>query len=113
MYLFPHNEHIFGAKNLPAVWETWVQILGQKDPLEKGMTTYSSILAWRKNPMDRGAWRATVRGVTELDMTEHGLRKVFLDVELLGHDAPTVVIRAHSAVLPPQRLYRLTLAAST
>jgi len=35
------------VKSLPAVWETWVQSLGQEDPLEKGMTTHSSILAWR------------------------------------------------------------------
>ena len=33
------------------------------------MTTHSSILAWRI-PMDRGAWWATVHGVTESDMTE-------------------------------------------
>ena len=37
----------------PAMRETWVQPLGQKDPLEKGMATHSSILAWRI-PMDRG-----------------------------------------------------------
>ena len=35
------------VKNLPALWETWVQSLGQEDPLEKGMATHSSILAWR------------------------------------------------------------------
>ena len=35
------------VKNLPAMQETWVQSLGQKDPLEKGMATHSSILAWR------------------------------------------------------------------
>ena len=35
------------VKNRPAMWETWVQSLGQEDPLEKGMATYSSILAWR------------------------------------------------------------------
>ena len=35
------------VKNLPAVWETWVQSLGSEDPLEKGMATHSSILAWR------------------------------------------------------------------
>ena len=35
------------AKNLPAMQETQVQSLGWKDPLEKGMTTHSSILAWR------------------------------------------------------------------
>ena len=34
-------------KNLPAVQETWVRSLGQEDPLEKGSTTHSSILAWR------------------------------------------------------------------
>ena len=35
------------VKNLPAVWEIWVQSLGWEDPLEKEITTHSSILAWR------------------------------------------------------------------
>ena len=35
------------VKNLPAVWETWVQSLGQEDSLEKELATHSSILAWR------------------------------------------------------------------
>ena len=35
------------VKKLPAIQETWVQSLGQEDPLEKGMATNSSILAWR------------------------------------------------------------------
>ena len=44
--------------------------MGQEDPLEKEMATHSSIPAW-KNPIDRGAWRATVPGVAEeLDTTE-------------------------------------------
>ena len=43
------------VKNLSAVWEPWVPSLGWEDPLEKGMATHSSILAW-KNPMERGAW---------------------------------------------------------
>ena len=34
-------------KNLPAMQDTQVQSLGQEDPLEKGMATHSSILAWR------------------------------------------------------------------
>ena len=34
-------------KRLPAMQETWVQSLGQEDPLEKEMVTHSSILAWR------------------------------------------------------------------
>ena len=49
--------------------ETQVQSLGQEDPLEDGMATHSSILAWRI-PTDRGTWRATVHGVTELGTTE-------------------------------------------
>ena len=52
------------VKNPPAMWETWVQSLGWEDPLEEGMATHSSILAWRI-PMDRGAWRATVHGVAK------------------------------------------------
>ena len=35
------------VKNLPAVWEIWVQSLGWEDPLEKGLATHSNILAWR------------------------------------------------------------------
>ena len=37
------------VNNLPAIWETQVQSLGQEDPLEKGMATHSGILIWR-NP---------------------------------------------------------------
>ena len=33
--------------NLPPMWETWVQFLGQEDALEKRMATHSSMLAWR------------------------------------------------------------------
>ena len=50
------------VKNLPAIQETWVQSLGWKDPLEKGLATCSSILAWRIF-MDRGDWQAIVHGV--------------------------------------------------
>ena len=50
--------------------ETWVRSLGQEDPPEEGMATHSSILACgeflsTENPVDRGAWRATVRGVAQ------------------------------------------------
>ena len=51
------------VKNPPAVQETRVRTQGREDSLEKGMTTHSSILAW--NSMDRGAWWATVHGVTK------------------------------------------------
>ena len=49
--------------------ETWVQFLGWDEPLEEGMATHSSTLAWRI-PMDRGAWRDIVFEVAELDLTE-------------------------------------------
>ena len=52
------------VKNPPTVWETWVQSLGWEDPLEEGMATHFSILAWRI-PMDRGSWRAAVHGVAK------------------------------------------------
>ena len=38
---------IQSVKNLPAMWETWVRSLSWEDPLEEGMATDSSILAWR------------------------------------------------------------------
>ena len=50
------------VENLPAMWKTWVRSLGWGDPLEEGMATHSSILAWRI-AMDRGA--CTVCGVTK------------------------------------------------
>ena len=50
-------------ENLPAMQEAQVRSLGWEDPLEEGMATHSSILAWRI-PMDRGTWWATVHRVT-------------------------------------------------
>ena len=52
------------VKNLPAMWETQVRSLGWEDPLEEGVATHSSILAWRI-AMDRGTWWATVHGVVK------------------------------------------------
>ena len=46
------------------MWETWIRSLGWEDPLEEGIATHSSILAWRI-PMDRGAWWVPVHGVTK------------------------------------------------
>ena len=52
------------VKNPPAMREAWVQSLGWEDPPEEGVATHSGILAWRL-PMDTGAWRAAVHGVTK------------------------------------------------
>ena len=53
------------AKNLPAMWETWVQSLDWEDPLEKGKATHSSILTWREF---HGLY--SPQGHKESDMTE-------------------------------------------
>ena len=59
------------VKNLPARQETWVHSLGWEDALEKGMDTYSSILAWRiPRTQEPGRLPGTVHGITESDMTE-------------------------------------------
>ena len=58
------------------MWETWVQSLGWKDPLEEGMATHSNILAWRI-PMDKEAWRATIHAVTESHTTEQRTPSLF------------------------------------
>ena len=52
------------VKNQPAMTETWLRSLGWGDPLEEGMATHSSVLAM-ENPMDRGAWQATVHRVAK------------------------------------------------
>ena len=52
------------VKDPLAIQETWVQSLGWEDPLEEGVATHSSILAWRITT-DRGAWWATVHGVAK------------------------------------------------
>ena len=56
-----------------AVWKTWAQSLGWEDPMEEGMATHSSILAW-SFPLDRGAWWATamgLQGVEQNSLTKH------------------------------------------
>ena len=59
------------VKNLPAMQETWVQSLGQKDPLEKGMATHSSVLAWR------------------ITWTEESVRLQSMGLQRVGHDLAT------------------------
>ena len=56
------------VKRLPTVWKTWVRSLGQEDPLEKEMTTHSSILAW-KIPWIEGPGGLQSVGLQELNTT--------------------------------------------
>ena len=56
------------VKNLPAVQEAWVQSLGQEDPLDKGMATQSSILAWRI------LWTEETGGLQSLGVSKHQIR---------------------------------------
>ena len=57
------------VKNLPAVQEPWVWSLGWEDPLESGMATHSSILAWRV-PRTEGLVGYSPRGHRESEMTQ-------------------------------------------
>ena len=52
-------------KHLPAMQKTWVQSLGQEDPLEKEMATHSSILAWRIPWTEEPGGLQTVHGVAK------------------------------------------------
>ena len=58
------------VKNLPAMQEAWVQSLGWEDPLEEGMATHFSILAWRIPWTEELAWLQPM-GCKESDMTKH------------------------------------------
>ena len=57
------------VKNLPAMWETRVQFLGQEDPLEKEMVIHSSMLAWRLPWMEKPGGLQSM-GLQESDTTE-------------------------------------------
>ena len=58
------------VKNPPAMQETWVQSLGWEDPLEEGMATYSSILAWKNPQGQRSLVGYSPQCRQELDTTE-------------------------------------------
>ena len=69
------------VKNLSTMQETWVQFLDREDPLEKGMITYSSILAWRipwtEEPDGLEAW-----GFRESDTTKQLTLSLFFHFSL-------------------------------
>ena len=71
------------VKNLPAMWEIRVRSLGQEDPLEKGMATHSSILAWRI-PQTEEPGVHSPRDPKESDMTER-LTHTHLSIENILH----------------------------
>ena len=58
------------VKNLPVMWETWLQSLGLDDPLEKEMATHSGILAWRIPWTEEPGELYSPWGHKELDTTE-------------------------------------------
>ena len=70
------------VKNLPAMQETWVQSLGREDPLEKGMATFSSTLAWRI-PWTEEPGGLQSMGLQESDTTEQLTHTVFPFLEML------------------------------
>ena len=65
------------VKNLPAIQETGVRSLVQEDPLEKGMSTHSSILAWRILCTEETSELQSMR-LQRVDMTEKLLHATFL-----------------------------------
>ena len=72
------------VKNRPAMWEIWVPSLNWEDPLEKGMATHSSVLAWRKfhglcSPWGRKEWDLTER--LSLSFSSHQAAKI-LELQL-------------------------------
>jgi len=76
-------------KNMPEMQETWVGSLGRQDPLEKGMATHSSILAWRISRTEESGGLQS-KGCKESDMTEqlmltHKHRGMKVSLEFVGH----------------------------
>ena len=65
------------VKNLPAMQETRVRSLGREDPLEKGMASHSSILAWRISWSEKPGGLQHV-GAIKSDMTEHIVNSLFI-----------------------------------
>ena len=87
--------------SLLAMQETRGQSLGRVDPLEEGMVTHSSILAWRL-PRDREAWQTTAHGVAKSDTTERLILSLLPPHSLFfgPQHLPLLLLRAGG----PQRL---------
>ena len=86
------------VKHLPTMWDTWVQSLGQEDPLEKEMAIHSSTRL--ENPMEGGAWYATVHGGAKSQTKLRGFTFTFSQEELylkLIKQRPTTEVREELA----------------
>ena len=98
------------VKNPPAILKTWVWSLGSEDPLEEGMATHSSILAWRIST-DRGAWRSIVHGVAKSQMGLSIAQPSWLTnnvVTVSGEQQRDSATHIHVSILPQTPLpYRL------
>ena len=70
------------VKNLPAVLETPLRSPGWEDPLEKGMTTHSSVLAWNI-PWTEEPGRLQSTGSQESDRTERLTRNIVIHVTII------------------------------
>ena len=89
------------VKNLPAMQETWVSSLGQKDPLEKGMSTHSSILAWRI-PWTEDPCRLQSVGLQRVGHnwgTNTILSSAFVPLGWCANDSPTTWLMLPSLVV--------------
>ena len=103
------------GKESTSMWETWVWSLGWEDPLEEGMATHSSILAWRV-PMDRGPWRASEQLSTAHRLKGWKLRWnsihaheviIFHNISLLRHH--NNIIRFNDSLSYINQVYHLTV----
>ena len=85
------------VKNMPLMQKTWVQFLGQEDPLEEEMATHSSILAWRNPWTEESGGLQSIASqrirhdlATEHAHTQHAYMKI----------PPSEVSHAHHLLLP-------------
>ena len=85
------------VENPPAMWETWVPSLGWEDPLEKGMETHSSILAWRVPWTEQpGDWSPQGCRVLHARVAEHTY--TYTRTHMHTH-TPSTCIYTHTGLL--------------
>ena len=71
------------VKNLPAKQETWVQSLGQEDPLKKEMATHSSVLAWRISWTEEPGGLQSIRGKSQTQLSNYTIRRTQSEYHIL------------------------------